>query len=105
MQVELLGRDPKDVARRTGLDHGSLEKPAQLGDLALYLRDRRHRSGAVVEVVREPLDGDDPVRREQQDCERRTLLRPTELERTVIADDLERPQQAELGHARTVTAR
>ena len=105
MQVELLGRDPKDVAGRTGLDHGSLEEAAQLGDLALHLRDRRHRSGAVVEVVGEPLDWDDPVRPEQENGKGRALLRPTELERTVITDDLERPQEAELEHARTVTAR
>ena len=59
----------------------------------------------MVEVVREPLDRDDPVRPEQQDCERRALLRPAELERAVTADDLERPQEAELEHARTVTAR
>ena len=59
----------------------------------------------MVEVVREPLDGDDPVRAEQQNGKGRALLRPTELERAVIADDLERPQEAELEHARTVTAR
>ena len=99
MQVELIGRETQDVSRRAGFDHRRGEKPPQLGDLALHLRDRRNRGGAVVEVVGEPLDRDDPVGPEQEDREGRALLRPAERNRAVAAHDLERPQEAELEHA------
>ena len=98
MEVELLRCEAQDVPRRACLDRRRTEKPPQLGDLALHLRDRRDGGGAVVEVVGESLDRDDPVRAEQEDREGRALLRPAELKRAVAVHDLERPQEAELEH-------
>jgi len=99
MQVELLRGDAKDVPGRAGLDHRRNEKPSQLGDLALHLRDRRDGGRTLIEVVREPLDRDDAVGPEQEDGEGAALLRPAERDRAVAAHDLERPQEAELEHA------
>ena len=105
MEVELLGGEAQDVPGRAGLDHRRSEDPPQLGDLALHLRDRRDGGGAVVEVVRESLDRHHAVGPEQEDREGGALLRPPERDRTVGAHNLERPQEAELEHARTVTGR
>ena len=78
---------------------------AELGDLAVHLRRRRDGRAPGVELVGEPVDRDDPVRVQEQDRERRSLLRPAELNRPVGSDDLERPQDPELEHRRTVAVR
>ncbi len=62
MQVELIGGEAQDVTGRTRLDRRRAEDPPQLGDLALHLRDGRDGGSAVVEIIGEPLDRDDPVR-------------------------------------------
>ena len=93
--------EPEDVAGRPRLDRvGRAERAPQLGDLALHLRHRRDRRPSGVELVGEPLDRHDAVRVQQQDRERRALPRPAEPDRAVLADDLERPQDAELEHPR-----
>ena len=71
----------------------------ELRDLALHLGDGRDRGCTGVELVREPLDGNHPVRPEQQDRESRTLLRPAELYLPPVADDLQWPEDAECEHA------
>jgi hypothetical protein len=48
---------------------------------------------------------DNLVELEQSDRERRTLLRPAELHGPLLSDDLERPEDAELEHRRTVAVR
>lgn len=98
-EVELVGSQAKEVSRRAGFDHRCApERLAKLRDLPLYLCDGGNRRGAGVEVIGEPLDRDDPIRIEQQDRERRALLRPPEPNRAVLAHDLQRSQDAELEH-------
>ena len=93
MKVELPGRDAQEVPRRAGLDHRRVEEAAQLGDLPLHLRHRRDGSGAMVEIVGEPLDRDDPVRPEQQDCEGGALLGPAERNGAVAATTSSGPRR------------
>ncbi len=58
----------------------------------MYLRRRRDGCAACVKLIGEPVDRDDPVRIEQQDRERRPLLRPAQVNRPLRPDDLERPR-------------
>ena len=105
-QVELLAADVEDVAGRPGLEPRLLaEELAKLRDLAVHLRRRRHGSAPGVELVGEPVDRDDPVRVQEQDRERRPLLRPAEPDRPVGPNDLERAEDPELEHRRTVAVR
>ena len=92
-------RDVEDVAGRPGLEPRLLaERLAKLRDLAVHLRRRRHGGAAGIELVGEPVDRDDPVRVQEQDRERRPLLRPAEPDRPVGPDDLERAEDPELEH-------
>ena len=100
VEVEVSGLDVKDVARRPRLDRLRAEGLPQLRDLALNLRHRGDRRRARVEVVGEPLHGDDPVRAQQQDRKRGALLRPTEPDRTIVVEHLERSEETELEHLR-----
>ena len=75
--------DVQDVAGRARLDRLGAEGLAQLRDLPLHLRHGGHRRRAGVEVVGEPLDRDDAVRAQEQDRERRPLLRPAEADRAI----------------------
>ena len=104
-EVEVLVADAEDVAGRPRLDRvGRAERAPELRHLPLNLRDRGHRRPSRVELVGEPLDGHDAVRVQEQDRERRALPRPAELDRAVLADDLERSQDAELEHRRLTVA-
>ena len=104
-EVEVLVADAEDVAGRPGLDRGGrAERAPELRHLTLNLRNRGHRRPSCVEVLRELLDGHDSVRMQEQDRERRTLPRPAELDCAVLADDLERSQDAELEHRRLTVA-
>ena len=71
-----------------------------IGDLTLHLSHGSHGRGTAVEIVGEPLDRDDAVRVQKQDRERRALLRPTETDRPIAVQDLERPKDPELEHSR-----
>ena len=96
---ERIGFESDDVSGRASLDDGlSAERLAELRDLPLHLRDRRHGSGSGIEIVGQPLDRDNPVRIEEQNRQGCTLLRPGERNRAGLADDLERAQDAELEH-------
>jgi len=64
----------------------------------MHLRRRRDRRAARIELVGEPVDRHDPVRVQEQDRERRALLRAAEADRTLGPDDLQRPQDPELQH-------
>ena len=100
VQVEPLRLDVEGVPRRPRLDHRCPEELAQLGDLTLHLRHGGDRRSTRVEVVGQPLDGDDPVRAQQKDRERRALLRPAQTHRTAVVEDLERSKDRELEHVR-----
>ena len=98
-EVEVLVADSEHVTGRPGLDRvGRAERAPELRHLALNLRDRGHGRPSCVQLVGKPLDGNDPVRVQEQDRERRALPRPAELDCAVLADDLERSQEAELEH-------
>ncbi len=82
-----------------GLDRRRRAKSLpKLGDLPLHLRDGGDWRRARVQLVGEPVDRDDAICVEQQDRERRALLRPTESDGAVVADHLERAQDAEIEH-------
>ena len=99
-EVEVVVADAERVSGRPRLDRSRrAERAPQLRDLPLHLRDRGDGRAAGVQVVREPLDRHDAIRVQQQDRERRALPRPAEPDRAVVADDLERPQHAELEHS------
>ena len=74
--------------------------------MSLHLRHCRNRRVARVEFVSQPIDRDDTIPVQEQDRERRPLLRAAELNRSALGDYLERPEDAELQHQRrTVAAR
>ncbi len=101
-----LGRDVDHIARCPRLQPRVLaERLAELGNLAVHLRRRRNGCAPRIELIRQPVDRDDPVCVEEQDRERRSLLWPAERKRPCVPDDLERPQDPELEHRRTVAAR
>ena len=92
---------PQQVAGRPRLDRvGRVQRAPQLRDLSVHLGHRRDRRAARIELVGEPLDRHDAVCVQQQDRERRALPRAAEPDRAVVADDLERAQEAELEHRR-----
>ena len=96
-EIELSVGDVGDVARRSRLD--SVCQPrllAEVGDMALHLLDGAYRGLAGVEIVGEPVDRDDPVRVQEEDGERRPLLRPAEPDLAALVGDLERSQDPEL---------
>ena len=96
-KIELVRWEPDHVSRRARLDGRRAKSLAELGDLPLHLRNGGDGSRPLVEIVCEPLDGHDTIRIEEQDRERRALLRPSK--RTgPPSDDLERPEDAELEH-------
>ena len=96
VQVERLLPGADEVARRARLDRRA-EELAQVGDLALDLRDGGRRRLAPVEVVGEAVDRDDPVRAQQQDRQHRALTRAAKADgRPGGVDDLERAEDAEL---------
>ena len=106
LQVELFRRDVNRVSGRARLDPCVLaEELPQLGDLTVHLRRCRDGWAPCIELVGKRVDRDDPVRIEQQDRERRALLRSAELNRPRRSDDLERTQDPELEHRRTVAGR
>ncbi len=99
-EVEVIVADPECVSGRPRLDRSRrTERPPELGDLPLHLRDRGDGRATGVQIVREALDRDDAVRVQQQDRERRALTRPAEPDRAAVADDLQRTQHAELEHS------
>lgn len=105
-EVELLAFDAEPVAGRLRLDRRTRPKEApQLGDLPLDLRHCRHRRPPCVQLVGDPLHGDDAVRVEQEDREGRALLRAAEHDRLPVGDDLEMTEDRELEHGPTVAPR
>ena len=106
LQVELLGREAEHVAGGLGVEPRLLaERLAELRDLAVDLGRRRDGGTAGVELIGEPVDRDDAVCVEQQDRERRTLLRPAERDRPAAPGDLQRAKDPELEHRATVAGR
>ena len=102
IDVELVRLDPNQVPRRPGHDPVGSERPAQRMDMhlerVLGARGRR----LAPDRVDQPVGGDDLVRVEQQLREQRPGPRPPERNRhPVVADHLQRPQQAELQRLKT----
>ena len=99
LQIELLGCEPNHVSRRTSLDRRRAKSFPELGDLPLHLGDGSNGSRSRVQVVSESLDRHDTIRIEEQDRERRALLRASKRDGALVSDHLERPQDAELEHS------
>ena len=97
-EIEAVGIDAKDIARRARLDRVPAEEPAQLGDLPLHLGDCRHRRRARVERVGKPLDRYDAVRVQEEDRQGRALFRPAEPQGLFVDCDLERSEDPEITH-------
>ncbi len=62
----------------------------------MHLRRCRDGCASGIELVGERVDRNDPVRIEQQGRERRALLRPAEVNRPPLSDNLERTQDPKL---------
>ena len=105
-QVEPVRLDPDPVPGRLRLDAGfGPEESPELGDLTLHLRHRSDRRTPRIHVVGDALHRDDAVRVQEEDRQRRALLRTSECEGSSVADDLERPEDRKLEHRLTVAAR
>ncbi len=106
VEVEPFRRDPDCIAGRPSLDQrGGAQRLAKLRDLPLHLRHGRHRRGACIEIVGEPVDRDHPVGAQEQDRQRGPLLRPAQSHLPGVADDFQRAEDAEIEHAPTVAVR
>ena len=64
--------------------------------MPLHLLGGAHGGLARVEIVGEPVDRDHLVRVQEEDGERRSLLRPAEPDLAALVGDLERSQDPEL---------
>ncbi len=103
-RVELVGPHPEQISRRMGLDDRLAcvetallpDQLAQLGDVITHLRHRSCRNGISVQVVRDLLHRDHPIRVKQQDRQHRALLRPTQLDRPGLAHHLNRTKDAKI---------
>jgi hypothetical protein len=95
--VELLRLDPKHVPRSLRLENRArrtripprLEQLAELRDVVTHLADRGRRRAVAVEILGDPLDGDDPVGVQEQDRQHGPLPRAAEPQRPRLADNLE----------------
>ena len=96
LEVDVVGPDAQPVAGRQRLHgRGGAEGLAQLGDLAVDLRDRGDRRRVAVEVAGEPVDRHDAVGVEQQHGQQRPLPRAAEADGAVGAADRERAENRE----------
>ena len=91
-QVELLGPEPNDVARRARLDRIRAERLPQLRDEVLERRHRGRRRLTGPERFDEPVDRDDPPGLEQQQRQERPLLRAAERDRLAAIASLQRTE-------------
>src|SRR5437588_9992003 len=85
----------EDVARRTRLEPPVAERLAQLRDRVLQDLGRRGRWVPVPELVDQPLAREELVRMQEHEGEERLLLAPVQRDRPMLADDLERAEDAE----------
>ena len=100
-QVDRVGLDVHEVAGRASLDGRPLgirrvQRAAQLGDLAVHLRDRAHRRVARVQLLGDAIDRDDTPGLQEQQREHGPLGAPAEGDLRAVAARLERPEDAEL---------
>ena len=103
-QVELLGLEPHEVARRARLDHVRAERLPQLGDEVLERRRRGRGRIVLPQRLEETVGRDDPSRLEQQHREQRALLRAAELDRLSVSTGLERTEDGEFDQRAKVVA-
>ena len=69
----------------------------------MHLRHGRHGRPARVERIGQLVDRDDAIRVQQEQGESRPLSRAAQLQRAVVGDDLDRPEDPEPQHAETVS--
>ena len=99
VQVDLLLGGREHVARRPGDDELRPEQPPQRGDEILEGRRRRSGRGLAPERVDQESRRGDLARAQEENGEERSLLRPAEGDRlAAVADDLEGPEDPEVGH-------
>ncbi len=96
MEIELVGLDPDDVAGRSRRQHVLRKRLAQSRDVDAQ------RSGGVLrrvlapELVDQPVGGNDLVRVEEENGEKRTRLGPAQGDLAFSVPHLERSQDPEL---------
>ena len=101
VDVELVGVDADDVARRPGDDPVGADRPAERMHMHLERARRARRRLLAPDPVDQAVGRDDVVRVEQELREQGARPRPAERDRrTVVSDHLDRPEQAEF-HALT----
>ena len=102
VDVELVRLDADEVARRTGDDAVGAEGAPQRVDVDLQGVLGAGRRRLAPDRVDQPVGGDDLVRVEQELREQRPGPRPPErYGHSVVADHLQRPQQAEFQGLKT----
>ena len=101
VDVELVGVDADDVARRPGDDPVGADRPAERVHVHLERARRARRRLLAPDPVDQAVGRDDVVRVEQELREQGARPRPAERDRrTVVSDHLHRPEQPEF-HALT----
>ena len=100
LHIGLTLLDPEQIPAASRLEPLRAELLAQLGHVHLHGLRRLLRRRLAPELVDEPIGRDRLVRVEQQHGEKRALLPPTEGERPLTGDDLERPEEAEVESVR-----
>jgi hypothetical protein len=90
VEVALAVGDAQQVPRRLP-DEPIAELTPEAAEVVLERGERRGRRRVAPDAVDEPLDGDNAVRIEQEDCQHRPPLHPAERENALAVPDLERP--------------
>ena len=96
VRIDLLGRDPQDVAGGTCLEYVRPQRLPELTDAVLKRCHGRLRRILAPEEVDEPIRRDDTARRERENGEQRALPLTAERNRSGLVRDLERPQYPEI---------
>ena len=107
VQVDLLGRQPEDVAGRLRHQHGRrlpvpasrLERPAEPGHVALQRAEGRPRRRVTPQPVDEPIDRDDAAELQGEVGDDGALLRATELQWTAVVEHLDGSEQLHPEHS------
>ena len=99
-EVELLTVDAQDITGRAGDEHVGPEQLAQPHDEVVEGARGGSRRLLSPELLDEAIVRDDLARTDEEKPEERPLLVPTEGERPLRCDDLERPENPEVDAAR-----
>ena len=95
VEVELAVGDTQQVPRRSR-DEPLAELLPQAAEVVLKRRERGRRRGVAPDALDEPVDGDDAVRVEQEQCQHRPPPRAAERQDALAVAHLQRAEDPEL---------